>query len=221
MLPTKVRFKSLLNVPKVRKKVEEARDKALDRAGIITMRSARKQLRSRQPLKKPIWKMVGTYEGYPLVSMSFEESTKGKVTTWKPKEFLRRKIFYSPDKRKGSVVVGPDEKVASVQQLQEFGGSEPVKLKLVSPFPVANLYQYKVPASMLGGRQGRDRRGRFISNKRAYVGMWHSQKARVRGKKKTVATAPGKVPGAGFMGKGIEAVKTKIPAQFRNQLRGP
>jgi hypothetical protein len=219
MLPTKVRFKSLLNVPKVRKKVEEARDKALDRAGSITRRSAQKQFRRRQPLKKPAWKLVGTHEGYPLVSMSFQEPTKGKVTTWKPKEFLRRKIFYAGDKRRGSVVIGPDEKVASVQQLQEFGGSDAVKLKLVAPIPVANLYQYKVPGSMLGKRQGRDSRGRFISNRRAYIGMWHSQRSRAKGK--TVATAPGKVPGAGFMGKGIEAVKTKIPAQFRNQLRGP
>jgi hypothetical protein len=218
MLPTKVRFKSLLNVPKVRKKVEASRDKALDRAGIITMRSARKQLRSRQPLKKPVWRLVGTHEGYPLVSMSFQQSTPGKVTTWKPKEFLKRKIFYSPDKRKGSVVVGPDQKVAGVQQLQEFGGSEAVKLKLVSPIPVTNLYQYEVPQTLLGA-SGK-RRDHWVK-RAAYVGTWHSHKARVRGKRKTVATAPGKVPGAGFMGKGLNAVKTKIPQQFRNQLRGP
>ena len=219
MLPTKVRFKSLLNVPKVRKKVEASRDKALDRAGSITRRSAQKQFRRRQPLKKPVWKLVGTHEGYPLVSMSFQQSTRGKVTTWKPKEFLRRKILYAADKRRGSVVIGPDQKVANVQQLQEFGGSEPVKLKLVSPIPVANLYQYKVPSSMLGKRQGRDRRGRFISNRRAYIGMWHSNNSRNRGK--TVETDFGRVRGAGFMAKGIAAAKGKIPQQFRNQLRGP
>lgn len=219
MIPTKVKFKALLNVPKVRKKVEASRDKALDRAGSMTRRSAQKQFRRRQPLKKPIWKMVGSHEGYPLVSMSFQEATQGKVTTWKPKEFLRRKIFYGLDKRRGSVVIGPDQKVASVQQLQEFGGSDPVKLKLVAPIPVANLYQYKVPQSMLGRKQGRDRRGRFISNKRAYIGMWQSQKSRSKGK--TVATDSGRVPGAGFMGKGVAAIRQKIPQQFRNQLRGP
>ena len=219
MLPTKVRFKSLLNVPKVRKKVEASRDKALDRAGSITRRSAQKQFSRRQPLRKPIWRLVGTHEGYPLVSMSFQESKPGKVTTWKPKEFLRRKIFYKPDKRRGSVVIGPDEKVKTVQQLQEFGGTDPVKLKLVAPIPVANIYQYKVPQSMLG-RMKRDRKGRFLRQV-AYVGTWHSQKSRVARNRKTVATAPGRVPGAGFMGKGIEAVKTKIPQQFRNQLRGP
>lgn len=219
MLPTKVRFKSLLNVPKVRKKVEASRDKALDRAGSITRRSAQKQFSRRQPLKKPIWKLVGTHEGYPLVSMSFAETKPGKVTTWKPKEFLRKKIFYSPDKRRGSVVIGPDEKVKTVQQLQEFGGSEQVKLKLVAPIPVANMYQYKVPQSMFGAMK-RDRKGRFL-RQLAYVGTWHSQKSRVGRNRKTVATDPGRVPGAGFMGKGIAAVRTKIPQQFRNQLRGP
>ena len=219
MIPTKVKFKALLNVPKVRKKVEASRDKALDRAGSMTRRSAQKQFRRRQPLKKPIWKMVGSHEGYPLVSISFQESTPGKVTTWKPKEFLRRKIFYDKDKRRGSVVIGPDQKVASVQQLQEFGGSDPVKLKLVAPIPVANLYQYKVPQSMFGSMK-RDRKGRFL-RQLAYIGTWHSQKARVRGNRKTVATDSGRVPAAGFMGKGLAAIRQKIPQQFRNQLRGP
>lgn len=219
MIPTKVKFKALLNVPKVRKKVEASRDKALDRAGSMTRRSAQKQFRRRQPLKKPIWKMVGSHEGYPLVSISFQESTPGKVTTWKPKEFLRRKIFYDKDKRRGSVVIGPDQKVASVQQLQEFGGSDPVKLKLVAPIPVANLYQYKVPQSMFGSMK-RDRKGRFL-RQLAYIGTWHSQKARVSGNRKTVATDSGRVPAAGFMGKGLAAIRQKIPQQFRNQLRGP
>ena len=219
MLIPKVRLRSLLNVPKVRAKVEASRDKALDRAGTITRRSAQKQFRRRQPLKSPKWRLVGTRDGYPLVSMSFQESTPGKVTTWKPKEFLRNKIFYDKDKRRGSVVIGPDQKVASVQQLQEFGGSETVKLKLVAPVPVPGLYQYKVPKSMLGRKQGRDSRGRFISNQRAYIGMWHAYGSRAKGK--TVATDPGRVRGAGFMGKGLAAVRQKIPQMFKNQLRGP
>lgn len=219
MLIPKVRLRSLLNVPKVRAKVEASRDKALDRAGTITRRSAQKQFRRRQPLKSPKWRLVGTRDGYPLVSMSFQESTPGKVTTWKPKEFLRNKIFYDKDKRRGSVVIGPDQKVASVQQLQEFGGSETVKLKLVAPIPVAGLYQYKVPKSMFGSMK-RDRKGRFL-RQLAYVGTWHSQNARVRGNRKTVATDPGRVRGAGFMGKGLAAVRQKIPQMFKNQLRGP
>ena len=219
MIPTKVKFKAMLNVPKVRKKVEASRDKALDRAGAILRRQAGKQFRRRAPQKKPIWKMVGTHEGYPLVSMNFQPSTQGRITTWKPKEFLRRKIQYKLDPKRGTVVIGPDEKVARIQQLQEFGGSEPVKLKLVAPVPVDGLYQYKVPKSMLGRKQGRDRRGRFISNQRAYIGMWHSQKARVKGK--TVLTDPGRVPAAAFMGKASKASRRLIPQQFRNQLRGP
>ena len=216
MLPTKVKFKALLNVPKVRKKVEASRDKALDRAGAILRRQAGKQFRRRRPQSKPVWKRVGTYEGYPLVSMNFQPSTPGRITTWKPKEFLRRKIQYKVDPKRGSVVIGPDEKVARIQQLQEFGGSEPVKLKLVSPIPAVSLYQYEVPQTLLGF-SGK-RRDAWV-RRAAYIGMWHSQKARVKGK--TVATDPGRVPAAAFMGKAAKASRNLIPQQFRNQLRGP
>ena len=221
-MKTTVKLRSLINTKKVVRSIDDGRDKALDRAGSITRRSAQKQFRQRGLLKKPVWNRVGEHQGFPLVSMSFTQSTPGKVTTWKPKKFLQRKIFYAKDKRAGSVVIGPDEKVAKVQQLQEFGGSDPIKLKLVAPVPVEGLFQYQVPKRLFGGRkQGRDSRGRFISNRRAYIGTWHAASARVSGSRKTVATAPGKVPGAGFMGKGLEKVRPKIPAMFKNAMRGP
>ena len=205
------KLRTALNLPRVKKAIGDGRDRALDKAGSMIRRSAQKQISRRSPKKKPIWKAVGTHEGMPLVSLTFQDSKPGKVTSWKPKEFLYRKIFYDKDKRRESVVIGPDQKVAKVQQLHEFGGSDAVKLKLIAPQPVANLYQYKVPNNLLGG--GR-RRGR-----RAYVGMWHSGRSRAKGK--TVATAAGRVPAAKFMEKGLDAKRRDIPAMFRNAIRGP
>jgi len=215
----KINTRSLIDTKKAVRSMENGRDKALDRAGSITRRSAQKQFRRRQPLKRPVWNKVGDHQGFPLVSMSFTESTPGKVTTWKPKEFLRRKIFYAKDKRAGSVVIGPDERFAKVQQLQEFGGRDPVVMRLVSPIPVANLFQYKVPKHLMAPPSDGATFGPGLTGERAYIGMWHSFRSRAKGE--VVARSGGKVPGAGFMGKGFEKVRPKIPQMFKNAMRGP
>lgn len=207
------------DIEKFKKREGEARMKALSRAGLITKRLSQKQFRRRQIMRKPIWTNEGTHNGYPLVAIRFQDSTQGRVTTWKPKEFLRRDIEDDYDPKTRSVVIGPS-KFPRLNQLHEFGGRDEVKLKLVRDVPVTNLYQYKVPQSLIGKGQGRDRRGRFM-RKGAYVGTWHSSRARVKGKRRTVAYDSGKVPKAGYMAKGIAAAKGKIPQQFRNQLRGP
>jgi hypothetical protein len=210
--------KSLLkfDTKKLRRKMQAGRDKALDRVGSIVRRSAQKQLSVRQPLKKPVWKRVGEHQGLPLVSMSFQNSVAGKVTSWKPKRFLYSRIMYARDDRKGSVVIGPDDKVVKVNTLHEFGGSREIKLVLVRPVPVTGLFQYKPPRSMLASK--RDSRGRF-QRQAAYIGMWHSTGSRVKGR--VVRRDPGRAPAGRYMEKGLAAKRQAILPQFRDQIRGP
>jgi ribosomal protein S13 len=198
------------------RKYKEGRNRALDRAGVIVRNSAKKQFSVRQPLRRPIWKRVGVHNGMPLVSMSFQNTAPGKVTSWRPKRFLYSRIRYHRDDRRGSVVIGPDNKVVDVNTLQERGGSKGVKLVLVRPVPVTRLFQYKVPSSLLERR--RDRRGRFLRME-AYVGMWHSTGSRVRGQ--VVARDAGRVPAGRYMEKGLQARRSAIAPQFKNQIHGP
>lgn len=201
---------------RLEKKFKAGRNKALDRAGSLVRQSAKRQFSQRRLLTKPIWKRVGEHEGMPLLSMSFQNSVPGKVTSWKPKRFLYSKIFYARDDRRGSVVIGPDQKVAHVNTLHEFGGTREVKLVLVRPQPVARIFQYQVPASLTERR--RDSRGRF-TKQAAYVGIWHSTGKRAKGK--VVRRDPGRAPAGRYMEKGLGKVRPKIVQQFRNQMRGP
>lgn len=218
MITAKVR--SRLRPQHVKTKLKGGANKALDRAGMMVRQSAKKQFSVRAYRKKPIWKRVGDLDGYPLVSMSFQDSKEGKVTSWKPRSFLRSKIMYARDDRKSSVVIGPDDKVKDVQILHERGGAKGVKLVLVRPTPTDRLFQYQVPASMLGGRrQGRDARGRYLSNRAAYVGRWVSTGKRVKGR--VVARDPGRAPAGRYMEKGLAEKRNKIAEQFRNRISGP
>lgn len=201
---------------RLEKKFKAGRNKALDRAGSLVRQSAKRQFSQRRLLTKPIWKRVGEHEGMPLLSMSFQNSVPGKVTSWKPKRFLYSKIFYARDDRKGSVVIGPDQKVAHVNTLHEFGGTREVKLVLVRPRPVARIFQYQVPAGLTERR--RDSRGRF-TKQAAYVGIWHSTGKRTKGK--VVRRDPGRAPAGRYMEKGLGKVRPKIVQQFKNQMRGP
>lgn len=218
MITTK--FKTRIRAAHIKKRFKAGRNKALDKIGSMVRQSAKKQFSVRGYKKKPIWKRVGELDGFPLVSMGFQDSKPGKVTSWKPKTFLRSKILYSRDDRRGSVVIGPDDKVKNVNILHERGGSQGVKLVLIRPSPTDGVFQYRVPRSMLGGRQqGRDRRGRFVSNQRAYVARWVSSGKRVRGR--VVDRDPGRAPAGRYMEKGIKAKRAAIPQAFRNQITGP
>lgn len=201
-----------MDTKRLERKYQAGRDKALDRAGAIVRNSAKKQFSQRQPLRKPIWNRVGDHEGLPLVSMSFQNTAAGKVTSWKPKKFLYSRIRYARDDRRGSVVIGPDAKVVDVNTLHERGGSKGVKLVLIRPVPVDRLFQYKVPGSMMGAK----RRRKGLA---AYVGMWHSTGSRVKGK--VVKRDPGRVPAGRYMEKGLAAKRNDIAPQFRNQIQGP
>jgi hypothetical protein len=178
--------------------------KALDRSGTITRRSAQRQFSRRKPKKKPTFTPVGTIEGVPLVSASFRQPIPGKVTTWRttrnPGGYLRSAIFYAKDMRRESVVIGPSDKAVTVNQLQEFGGSAPRQLKLVSPTPVSEFAGV-----------------RFDSPR--YVGQWLNVGSRKRGRVRRRTQV--QVPAGRYMGKGLQKVVGQIPQQFRGLVQGP
>lgn len=201
-----------LDTRRLERKYKAGRDKALDRAGSIVRNSAKKQLANRRLASKPIWRRVGEHEGLPLVSMSFQKTTTGKVTSWQPKRFLNSKIRYARDDKRGSVVIGPDERLPDINVMHEKGGSKEVKLVLIRPVPVDRLFQYRVPAVMMGAK----RRRKGLA---AYVGMWHSTGKRVKGK--VVKRDPGKAPAGRYMEKGLAARRAAIAPQFKDQIQGP
>ena len=216
------KIKSRLRPQHVRNKLKGGANKALDRAGMMVRQSAKKQFSVRGYRSKPIWKRVGDYNGYPLVSMSFQESKPGKVTSWKPKSFLRSKVMYARDDRKMSVVIGPDDKVKDVQILHERGGAKSVKLVLIRPTPTDRVLQHQVPASMVRSKGlGRDSRGRYLSTggRQAYIGRWVSTGKRAKGR--VVARDPGRAPAGRYMEKGLAEKRSKIAEQFRNRISGP
>lgn len=207
-----VKTRTRLRTQHVKNKLKGGSNVALDKCGSMIRQSAKKQFSVRAYKKKPTWKRVGDHNGLPLVSMSFQDSKPGKVTSWKPKAFLRSKILYARDDRKTSVVIGPDDKVRNVQILHERGGSQGVKLVLIRDTPTDRLFQHRVPSSMTGG--GRSRKGR-----QAYIGRWVSTGKRVKGQ--VVRRDPGRAPAGRFMEKGLAEKRNKIPDQFRNRIAGP
>lgn len=206
-----------LDTRRLEQKYKAGRDKALDRAGAIVRNSAKKQFSQRNYLRRPVWRRVGDYEGLPLVSMSFQDAKDGKITSWKPRRFLYSKIRYARDDRRGSVVIGPDDRLSNINVMHEKGGSKEVKLALIRPVPVDRLFQYRVPPALLGQKR-RDRRGRFLKLS-AYVGMWHSTGKRVKGR--VVKRDPGKAPAGRYMEKGLAARRAAIAPQFKDQIQGP
>ena len=109
-------------------------------------------------------------------------------------------------------MIGPDNRVVDVNTLHERGGSKGVKLVLLRPSPVDQLFQYRVPAAMMGAK----RRRKGLA---AYVGIWQSTGRRVRGK--VVKRDPGRVPAGRYMEKGLAATRSVIARQFKNRIHGP
>ena len=196
------------------RKVQAAYDKglkkSLDRAGTITRRNAQRQLSSRKPRTRPEFRLVGEQDGVPLVSASFRPSRPGKVTSWKTsrnaKGYLRSAIRYARDMRQETVVIGPSDKAAHVNELQEFGGSATQEFRLTSQQPVSEF-------------RGRRVQGRGINAARALVGIWVDRRSNRRGE--TAERRSVKVPAGRFMGKGLEKTIPVLPQQFKGLVQGP
>ena len=159
-------------MPHVRKKLKAASTRALDRAGSITRRDAKKQFSVRQPKSKPRWKQEQSYHGVKAVSMRWTDSKEGKVTSWRPKTFLKKMIEYGVDKRKPSVVIGPMPRVTKINKLQEYGGSDTIWFQSITKYPVSQILGYRPPAQMMDKNW---KRGKKRTKARAWIGIWVSK----------------------------------------------
>lgn len=235
-MKTTVKVRGKVNTAHVKKRYQAGRNKSLDRIGVFTMQSARKQFSNRDPKAKPKWRQVGERNGYPVLDITFRPPMSGRVTSWKTgrgraaKGFLKHSIFYDRDDRKGSVVIGPNEaKVVWLNRIQEFGGSRPVVYQYLSRRPLEKLNEkaggHKIPPSMgrRTGSQRRNKRGRFMRgrNPEAYVVMRKDAQTGRKTKAGTFKTDRGKVKPGRYMSQGLAKVRPKIPQAFKNFVQGP
>jgi hypothetical protein len=230
-LITKVR--KALTPGHVKKQYTAGRNKSLDRIGSFTMQSAKKQFLNKQPKKKPIWERVGDRDGIPVVSISFRPPTAGRVTSWKTgrgaaaRGFLRSSVRYEKDERRGSVVIGPAQRAVWLNKIQEFGGSRTLSYRYVSRKPIKGKMKsgHAIPRSMAaaGGVGGRDASGRFLagSGGQAYVVIRRDAATGKRGGGGEFKRVPGRVKPGRYMAKGLDKVRPKIPAAFKNFIQGP
>jgi hypothetical protein len=229
-LTTKIR--KALKPGHVKKRYQAGRNKSLDRIGSFTRQSAQKQLLNKQPKKKPVWRPVGQKDGIPVLEVTFRPPTPGRVTSWKTgrgraaKGFLRSSVRYERDDRRESVVIGPAENVVWLNKIQEFGGSRTVSWRYLNRKPATKLKNgLQVPNGMGagGGVGGRDARGRFLkgSGGLAFVVVRKDAATGRRSKAGEYKQTPGKVKPGRYMQKGLDKIRPKIPAQFKDFISGP
>ena len=182
----------------VRKKVGEARTRALKIAGAEVRRASQRAMSVRAPLKVPRFVDAGTVGGDRLVVLRTQFPKDDRVTSWKtarnPKGFLRSDIRYDYDTSTDSVVVGPT-KLPRLNKLHEVGG--PIQLYFVRTGP-----KRKVPRRFSGGSVFGFQSNRPIGDESTRLGT-----RRVKGRR--------------FMGRGLDNAKAKIPEAFRDQIVGP
>jgi len=201
-----------INAGHVKKRYTAGRDKSLDRIGVFTRDSAKKQFLNKAPKKKPLWRRVGEKDGVPVMEASFRPPTPGRVTSWKTgkgraaRGFLRASVRYERDDRRGSVVIGPDEaRVVWLNQIQEFGGSRTVSYQYVSKRKIKRLKtSQKVPVS-----DG------------AYVVVRRDATTGKRTKAGEYKRAGGRVKPGRYMAKGLDKVRPRIPNAFKDFVSGP
>ena len=230
---TKIR--ALLKTGHVKKKYQAGRNKSLDRIGSFTRQAAKRQILNKRPKKKPTWTKVGEQSGVPVLEVSFRPPTAGRVTSWKTGRgraatgFLRSSIRYERDDRRESVVIGPAENVVWLNKIQEFGGSRAVSWQYLSKRPIERLKDkaggHKVPAALgrQSGSRRKNRRGRFMRgrNPEAIVVMRRDAATGKQSKAGQFRQTGGKVKPGRYMQKGLDAIRPKIPAQFKDFIAGP
>ena len=235
-MPTTVKVRARINKAHIQKRYQAGRNKSLERIGLFTMQSARKQFSNRDPKARPKWRKVGEKNGYPVLEITFRPPMASRVTSWKTgrgraaKGFLKHSIFYDRDDQRGSVVIGPTERhVVWLNKIQEFGGSRPVAYHYLSSRPMEQLKEkaggHKVPRDMgrQSGSQRRNKRGRFMRgrNPEAYVVMRKDAQTGRRSKAGVFKTDRGKVKPGRYMAQGLAKVRPKIPQAFKNFVSGP
>ena len=186
---------------KLKRKVGEARARSLKNVGLLVKGRTQREMSNRTPRKRPVNMKVGTRLGFELIAQVQRVPMRGKVTSWKtprhPKGFLRQDVQSDYDYKSGSVVVGPAKRPA-INKVLEFGGSTTRYF-----VPIAKRARGKRVYGELANVPPRAGKGR---NAPIQAGIYRF-KVRIRKR--------------GFMGKGLKASLARIPAEFKDQIRGP
>lgn len=186
---------------KLKRKVGEARARSLKNVGLMVKGKTQRQMSNRTPRKRPVNMKVGSRMGFDLIAQVERVPLRDKVTSWKtprhPKGFLRQDVQSDYDYKSGSVVVGPAKR-PNINRVVEFGGRADRYF-----VPIAKRAMGKRVYGTLANRPPRAGKGR---NAPIQAGIYRF-KVRIRKR--------------GFMAKGLKASLARIPAEFKDQIRGP
>lgn len=194
---------------KLRRLVGDAAAEALQKAGLWVRRTTQRGMvggsttSGRRPRAKPVFRIYGEKDGYPVVGAITRVPREDKVSTWAPKAFLRNDIQSDYDFSTKSVVVGPS-KDPWLNQLHEFGGSRTYWVSIgKEPTPIYNGTKLKRSLMRKGPKGWGAYVGYVIDRPRAFkIGQ-----RTIKGRK--------------YMENGLQAGMSKIPAQFRDTIKGP
>jgi hypothetical protein len=196
---------------RLKRKVGEARAKALRAAGLVVRDRTKRQISSRAPRKVPVRMTVGSRFDLKLVALVNRVPKSDRITSWQttrfPKGMLRQDIQSDYDNRSKSVVIGP-AKFPALNQLQEKGGTSrrwfkpvPQKAPQGSVFGVLTntIPREKSRWVTINGRNRR-RRGREITSSFSF---------QIRIKPRA------------YMAKGLAKARPRIPQEFLDTIQGP
>lgn len=197
----KSKFK--LDQPKMRRKVGEARAKALRQAGLVVRDRTKRKMSFRSPRSRPVQRKVGSRFGLDLVArIDRVPKANDVVTSWRtprnPRGMLRSDIQSNYDHRSKTVVIGPS-KFPRLNDLQERGGTA---VRFFKPVPIRT--RGKRVLGILTNTPPRERVGR----RRTRL-MANPYRFTIRIKRRP------------YMGKGLAAARPRIPREFRDTIRGP
>ena len=200
----KVDTKFKWDTAKIKRKVGEARVKSLKNVGLMLKGRARRQVSNRSPRKRPVQMRIGSRMGFELVALVDRVPKSDVVTSWKsprfPKGQLRQALQSDYDFKRQTVVVGPESppSTAKINKLLEFGGPSTRYFVGIPRRSRKNrIYGY------LANRPPRTYRGRDAG----YEAGVYSLGIRIRPRR--------------FMEKAIKSAMSRIPLEFKDQIRGP
>lgn len=185
------------------RRVGEGRARGLRRSGAIVYRSAQKQfLTSRK--RTATDKQIGTWRGLPLLERRTRQPNPTRITTWpnarSGKGFLKSMLAFAWDNSTKTVVVGP-RSCAWLARMHEKGRSQ------------IQRFYLRFSGKPIERQWGR--------NRRAYVGSFITPRPTFRSFVATAITRVITVRRSSYMENGLAKVRGRLPAAFRDQIRGP
>jgi hypothetical protein len=196
----KSKFK--LDQPKIRRRVGEARARALREVGLVVRDRTKRQMSSRKPRSRPVRIKVGVRFGLDLVALVDRVPKPGVVTSWRtsrnPRGMLRSDIQSDYDTRTKTVVIGPS-KFPRLNELHEKGGSA---VRYFKPVPI----------------RARGNRVLGVLTNTPPKTNFRRRGARIIEKPFRFTI---RIKNRAYMGKGLAAARPRIPFEFQDTIRGP